>query len=67
MDARMLKLITRILLLTAAIGGASLAVANELILASLLMSASTLAAASVGVFLYQAARHVPAAHAPQSS
>ena len=62
----MLKLIARMLLLTAAIEGASLAVADELILASLLISASTLLAASVGVFLYQAGRHVPAAHAPQS-
>ncbi len=66
MDAHMLKLIARILLLTTAIGGASLAVANELILASLLMSASTLAAASVGVFLYQSGYRVPAAQAPQS-
>ena len=62
----MLKLVARILLLTAAIEGASLAVADELILASLLISASTLMAASVGVFLYQAGRQVPAAHAPQS-
>ena len=62
----MLKLIARMLLLTAAIEGASLAVADELILASLLISASTLLAASVGVFLYQAGRHVPAARAPRS-
>ena len=63
----MLKLVARILLLTAAIEGASLALANELILASLLMSASTLAATGVGVFLYQAGgRRVSAAQAPQS-
>ncbi len=62
----MLKLIARMLLLTAAIEGASLAVADELILASLLISAPTLAAAGVGVFLYQAGRHVSAAQAPQS-
>ena len=66
MDTRMLKLIARMLLLTAAIEGASLAVADELILASLLISASTLLAASAGVILYQAGRRVPAAHAPQS-
>ena len=65
-DARMLKLVARILLLTAAIEGASLALANELILASLLMSASTLAATGVGVFLYQAGRRISAAQAPQS-
>ena len=47
----MLRLAARILLLTAAIEGASLAVADELILASILMSASTLAVAGVGVFL----------------
>ena len=57
----MLKLVTRILLLTAAIEGASLAVADELILASLLISASTLAATGVGVFLYQAGHRVSAA------
>ena len=62
----MLKLVARILLLTAAIEGASLAVADELILASLLMSATTLAAAGVAVFLYQAGRRVSAAQAPQS-
>ena len=50
-DARMLKLFLRILVLTAAIEGASLAVADELILVSLLMSASTLAATGVGVLL----------------
>ena len=63
----MLKLVTRILLLTAAIEGASLAVANELILASLLICASTLAATGVGIFLYQAGHRVSAAQAPQSS
>ena len=62
----MLKLMARILLLTAAIGGASLAFAEELILASLLMSASTLAAAGVGVFLYQAGHRVSAAQVPRS-
>ena len=62
----MLKLVARILLLTAAIQGASLAVADELVLASLLMSASTLMAASVGVFLYQARHRVSPAQAPQS-
>ncbi len=66
MDTRMLKLIARMLLLTAAIEGASLAVADELILASILISASTLLAASVAVILYQAGRRVPAAQAPQS-
>jgi len=57
----MLKLVIRILLLAAAIEGASLAVADELILASLLISASTLAAIGAGVFLYQAGRRVAAA------
>ena len=66
MDARMLKLIPRILLLTAAIWGASLAIGDELILVSLLMSASTLVVAGVGVLLYQAGRRVSAAQAPQS-
>ena len=66
MDARMLKLIPRILLLTAAIWGASLAIGDELILASLLMSASTLVVSGVGVLLYQAGRRVSAAQAPQS-
>ena len=62
----MLKLIARMLLLTAAIEGASLAVADELILTSLLISASTLLAASVGVILYRAGRRVSVAQAPQS-
>ena len=62
----MLKLIPRILLLTAAIWGASLAIGDELILASLLMSASTLVVAGVGALLYQAGRRVSAAQAPQS-
>ena len=66
MDTRMLKLIARMLLLTAAIEGASLAVADELILTSLLISASTLLAASVGVILYRAGRRVSVAQAPQS-
>ncbi len=66
MDAHMLKLIARILLLTAAIEGASLAVANELILASLLISASSLVATGVGIFLCQAGRRVPAAQTPRS-
>ena len=47
----MLKFAARTLVLTAAIGGASLAVADEVILASLLLSASTLAATGVGLFL----------------
>ena len=47
----MLKLVVRILVLTAAIEGASLVVADDLILASLLISASTLAVTGVGVFL----------------
>ena len=50
-DARMLKLVVRILVLTAAIEGASLVVADDLILASLLISASTLAVTGAGVFL----------------
>ena len=62
----MLKLVARILLLTAAIEGASLAVADELILASLLMSASTLAATGVGVFLYHAGHRMSVTQAPRS-
>ena len=65
-DARMLKLVIRILLLAAAIEGASLAVADELILASLLISASALATTGAGVFLYEAGHRVSAAQAPQS-
>ena len=61
----MLKLVARILLLTAAIKGASLAVADELILASLLTSASALAVSGAGVFLYQAGRRVSGAQAPR--
>ena len=60
----MLKLVARILLLTAAIEGGSLAVADELILASILMSASALAATGVGVLLYQAGHRVSTAQAP---
>ena len=62
----MLKLVIRILLLAAAIEGASLAVADELILASLLISASTLAATGAGVFLYQAGHRISPAQAPQA-
>ena len=47
----MLKFAARALVLIAVIGGASLAIADEVILASLLFSASTLAATGVGVFV----------------
>ena len=50
----MLKLIIRVLWLTAAIGGASLAVANDLILASMLVSTACLATTAIAISFYGA-------------
>ena len=52
MDAPMLKLVIRVLWLTAAIEGASLAVANDLILASMLVSTACLAVTAIAISLY---------------
>ena len=48
----MLKLVIRVLWLTAAIQGASLAVANDLILASMLVSTACLATTAIAVSIY---------------
>ncbi len=52
MDAPMLKLVVRVLWLTVAIEGASLAVASDLILASMLVSTACLAMTAIAMSIY---------------
>ncbi len=52
MEAPMLKLVIRVLWLTAAIEGASLVVANDLILASMLVSTACLATTAIAISIY---------------
>ena len=57
----MTKLVFRVLWLTASIGGASLAVANDLILASMLVSTTFLTTTAIAISLYGEGHRVVAA------